>query len=91
MSMRSDRSPTQSTVRAVYRVTLLGASIICAAQLLTQTRSVRDTATAYAARLNARGLPANTNPARQRLRPELAASLTAAFRLRSLIKVGPLR
>ena len=29
-----------------------------------QTRSVRDTATAYGARLNAKGLPANTNPNR---------------------------
>ena len=64
MSMRSDRSPIQSVVRAVSGVTFVGASIVCAAPSLAQTRSVRDTATAYGARLNARGLPANTNPAR---------------------------
>lgn len=44
---------------AVSGVALLGPVTV-----LAQTRSIRDTTTAYGARLNAKGLPANTDPAR---------------------------
>lgn len=44
---------------AVYGAALLGPAAVFA-----QTRSVRDTATAYGARLDAKGVPTNTNPAR---------------------------
>ncbi len=57
--MRADRRPFQRIALAFSGALLLGAVPASA-----QTRSVRDTATAYGARLNARGLPANTNPAR---------------------------
>lgn len=57
--MRADRRPFQRIALAFSSALLLGALPASA-----QTRSVRDTATAYGARLNARGLPANTNPAR---------------------------
>lgn len=45
-------------------MTVCGAALLGPATVLAQTRSVRDTATAYGACLDAKGLPANTNPAR---------------------------
>lgn len=42
---------------------LSGAALLGPVTVLAQTRSGRDTATAYGARLNAKGEPANTNPA----------------------------
>lgn len=57
--MRFDLSSFHFVALAVSGAALLGPVTV-----LTQTRSVRDTATAYGARLDAKGLPANTNPAR---------------------------
>lgn len=53
--------PTRPT-RAL--VLALSATMLLPAAAPAQTRSVRDTTTAYGARLNARGQPANLNPAR---------------------------
>lgn len=57
--MRFDLSPFHFVALALSGVALLGPVAV-----LAQTRSVRDTATAYGARLNAKGLPASINPAR---------------------------
>lgn len=45
-------------------IAALVATAAVAGAAAAQTRSVRDTATAYGARLNARGAPANSNPNR---------------------------
>jgi hypothetical protein len=66
-------APTKADISTAMRSTCtlcaLAALALCATMLPAtsasgQTRSVRDTATAYGARLNARGQPANLNPAR---------------------------
>lgn len=56
----------RSTLGTFYLVALAmgGSALLGPVTARAQTRSVRDTATAYGARLNAKGLPANTNPAR---------------------------
>ena len=46
-----------------------------------QTRSVRDTATAYGARLNAKGLPANTNQNRSSSRVDSRINNRLALRI----------
>lgn len=46
-----------------------------------QTRSVRDTATAYGARLNARGLPATLNPSRVNSRIDRRIDSRLALRI----------
>lgn len=58
MKARSVISPVALTG---FALTLFGTA---AAPVTAQTRSVRDTATAYGARLDARGVPANLNPNR---------------------------
>lgn len=50
-------------MRAVLALAL-SATMLLPATASAQTRSVRDTTTAYGARLNAQGQPANLNPAR---------------------------
>ena len=50
--------------RRVLLTVVLSTVVVVSGSGVAQTRSVRDTATAYGARLNAKGQPANINPAR---------------------------
>jgi hypothetical protein len=52
------------TKRSALAVVFITTTFFPATSGLAQTRSVRDTATAYGARLNAKGQPADANPAR---------------------------
>ncbi|WP_298808771.1 hypothetical protein [uncultured Sphingomonas sp.] len=63
---RQDLSRSRQTQRAWHVIALVTAVATLAPGILAdaQTRSVRDTATAYGARLNAKGEPANLNPNR---------------------------
>lgn len=50
--------------RSVVVTAILPAIFLASGSSVAQTHSVRDTATAYGARLNAKGQPSNLNPAR---------------------------
>jgi hypothetical protein len=54
----------EKTTRLLLAVALLTITVFLPASSFGQTRSARDTGTAYGARLNAKGQPADLNPAR---------------------------
>lgn len=51
-------------IRSTRALLAFSAALLASTAASAQTRSVRDTTTAYGARLNAKGQPANLNPAR---------------------------
>lgn len=61
---RTTRPGRHSAGKHLVVAALAIASLSFCATAAAQTRTVRDTATAYGARLNAKGEPANLNPAR---------------------------
>lgn len=67
-------------LRPIAVATVLTTLGLTSALSIAQTRSIRDTATAYGARLNAKGQPANLNPAR--INSRIASRIDSRINLR---------
>jgi hypothetical protein len=73
--------PTSQAMKALLLFVALALSALVATPAASQTRSVRDTATAYGARLDAKGRPANTNTNRINSRIDSRINSRLALRI----------